>query len=94
MRVLIKPTTGFYLGCIATHVGSEKYCFCFGGLDSEMYARLYLGVCSRTRRCELPVSVLVIFMVAPLNLCVIRVGGVVYAAQLSLFCIVYPSIRP
>ena len=27
MRVLIKPTTGFYLGCIATHIGSEKYCF-------------------------------------------------------------------
>ena len=27
MRVLIKPTTGFYLGCITTHVGSEKYCF-------------------------------------------------------------------
>ena len=94
MRVLIKPTTGFYLGCIATHVGSEKYCFGFGGLGSEMYARLYLGVCSRTRRCELPVSVLVIFIVAPLNLCVIRVGGVVYAAQLSLSCIIYPFIRP
>jgi len=66
----------------------------FGYFGSEIYARFYLWVRSRTRRGELTVCVLVIFVVASLNLCVIRVGGVIYPAQLSLFCIVYPFIRP
>ena len=74
--------------------GSPKVLFCLGYFGSEIYARFYPWVRSRTRRCELTVCVLVIFVVASLNLCVIRVGGVIYAAQLSLFCIVYPFIRP
>ena len=85
----------FWFGYFGSVISpSPKVLFCLGYFGSEIYARFYPWVRSRTRRGELTVCVLVIFVVASLILCVIRVGGVIYPAQLSLFCIVYPFIRP
>ena len=95
LEVSLSPKVLVYLGYFGLEISrSPKVLVSLRYFGSEIYARFSPWVRSRTRRCELTVCVLVIFVVASLNLCVIRVGGVIYPAQLSLFCIVYPFIRP